>query len=290
MVHAGSCCGRDAGLPDLSVTRDLVQGRFDGEPGSGLLLRRGRTRRWAGQVEPGRPGLLCSDLGLVRYQRRGVRRGGRWGSGQRNADVFTRYSPNLGAFGGCESLGGDVAGWTRARRREARRDKLNHSGFTPKKWGKRRRAARPAPRGANSLFLAELLRSYPTLGSQTTTVGKQQRVHLIPTHIQQLSPRCPLSGRSSDCPSSGGERREKLSIQSSFQTRERHHRFSGEGGAEVRGDASPRTDTNRRRPLTRKTPKGSALLHFRWGRAWRRMWPVIQRGPGPRSSGRAGAC
>lgn len=117
MVHGGSGCGRDAGLPDLSVTRDLVQGRFDGEPGSGLLLRRGRTRRWGGQVEPGRPGLLCSDLGLVRYRRRGMRRGGRWGSGQRNADVFTRYSPNLGAFGGCESLcdggggGGGGRGW-----------------------------------------------------------------------------------------------------------------------------------------------------------------------------------
>lgn len=117
VVHVGSCCGRDAGLPDLSVTRDLVQGRFDGEPGSGLLLRRGRTRRWGGQVEPGRPGLLCSDLGLVRYQRRGMRRGGRWGSGQRNADVFTRYSPNLGAFGGCESLcdGGGGGTWLDGR-------------------------------------------------------------------------------------------------------------------------------------------------------------------------------
>lgn len=123
-----------------------------------------------------------------------------------------------------------MAWWTRARRREARRDKLNHSGFTPKKWGRRRRAARRAPRGAISLFLAEQLRSYRTLGSQTTTVGKQQRVHLIPTHIQQLSPRCPQSGRSSDCPWSGGERREKLSIQSSFQTRERHHRRFSEGG------------------------------------------------------------
>lgn len=114
MVHAGSCCGGggggDAGLPDISVTRDLVQGRFDGGPGSGLLLRRGRTRRWGGQVEPGRPGLLFSDLGLVRYRRRGMRRGGRWGSGQRNADVFTRYSPNLGACGGCESLCDGVGG------------------------------------------------------------------------------------------------------------------------------------------------------------------------------------
>lgn len=87
MVHGGSCCrgggggGGVAGLPALSVTLDLVQGRFGGEPGSGLLVRRGRTRRWGGQVEPGRPGLLCSDLGLVRYQRRGVRRGGRRGSG-----------------------------------------------------------------------------------------------------------------------------------------------------------------------------------------------------------------
>lgn len=31
VVHAGSCCccGSDAGLPAISVTLDLVQGRFD---------------------------------------------------------------------------------------------------------------------------------------------------------------------------------------------------------------------------------------------------------------------
>lgn len=83
MVHVGSCCccgggGDDAGL---SVTLDLVQRRLGGEPGSGLLVRCGGMRRWGGQVEPRRPGLLCCDLGLVRCQRRGVRRGGRRGSG-----------------------------------------------------------------------------------------------------------------------------------------------------------------------------------------------------------------
>lgn len=58
-------------------------------------------RRWGGQVEPRRPGLLlCDDLGLVRRRRRGARWGGRRGRGQRNADVFARYSPNLGAFCG----------------------------------------------------------------------------------------------------------------------------------------------------------------------------------------------
>lgn len=84
VVHVGSCCccgGGDAGLPAISVTLDLVQGRLGREPGSGLLVRCGRMRRWGGQVEPRRPGLLCCDLGLVRCQRRGVRRGGRRGSG-----------------------------------------------------------------------------------------------------------------------------------------------------------------------------------------------------------------
>ncbi len=81
VVHVGCCCCCDAGLPAISVTLDLVQGRLGGEPGSGLLLRCGRMRRRGGQVEPLRPGLLCCDLGLVRCQRRGVRRGGRRGSG-----------------------------------------------------------------------------------------------------------------------------------------------------------------------------------------------------------------
>lgn len=87
VVHVGSCwccCGGggdDAGLPAISVTLDLVQGRLGREPDSGLLVRCGRMRRWGGQVEPRRPGLLCCDLGLVRCQRRGVRRGGRRGSG-----------------------------------------------------------------------------------------------------------------------------------------------------------------------------------------------------------------
>lgn len=82
VVHVGSCCcGYDAVLPIIFVTLDLVQGRLGGEPGSGLLVRCGRMWRWGGQVEPRRPGLLCCDLGLVRCQRRGVRRGGRRGSG-----------------------------------------------------------------------------------------------------------------------------------------------------------------------------------------------------------------
>lgn len=121
VVHVGSCyCGCDAVLPACFAAVDLVQGRFGGEPGSGLLVRCGRMRRWGGQVEPLRPGLLCCDLGLVRCQRRGMRRGGRRGSGQRNADVFARYSPNLGAFGGCESLAdGGWDGWAEAPRREA---------------------------------------------------------------------------------------------------------------------------------------------------------------------------
>lgn len=82
VVHVGSCCcGYDAVFPAISITLDLVQGRLGREPGSGLLVRCGRMRRWGGQVEPWRPGLLCCDLGLVRCQRRGVRRGGRRGSG-----------------------------------------------------------------------------------------------------------------------------------------------------------------------------------------------------------------
>lgn len=35
----------------------------------------------------------------------------------------------------CVTAGGSWAGWTRAQRKEARRNKLNQSGFTPKKWG-----------------------------------------------------------------------------------------------------------------------------------------------------------
>lgn len=82
VIHVGSCrCGRDAVHLAISFILDLVQVRFGCEPGSGLLVRRGGMRRWGGQVEPWRPGLLCYDLGLVRCQRRGVRRGGRWGSG-----------------------------------------------------------------------------------------------------------------------------------------------------------------------------------------------------------------
>lgn len=81
VVHVGSCCC-DAVLSAISVTLDLVRGRLGGEPGSGLLVRcSGGMRRWGGQVEPRRPGLLCCDLGLVRCQRRGVRRGGQLGSG-----------------------------------------------------------------------------------------------------------------------------------------------------------------------------------------------------------------
>lgn len=117
VVHVGSGCGgRDAVLPAFDVALDLVQARLDGgEPGSGLLLRCGEMRRWGGQVKPRWPGLLGDDLGLVRCQRRGVRREGLLGSGQRNADVFARYSPNLGAFGGCESLADDGTGGLRRR-------------------------------------------------------------------------------------------------------------------------------------------------------------------------------
>ncbi len=55
----------------------------------------------------------------------------------------------------------------------------------------------------------------PTADIGTTTM--KTKAHLIYTHIQQLCLRYPQSVRSSDCPSSGGERRKKLSIQSSFQ-------------------------------------------------------------------------
>lgn len=117
VVHVGSCCccggGRNALFPVISVPLDLVLTWLGWEPSFGLLVRCGRMQRWGGQVEPRRTGLLWRVLGLVRCQRRGVRGGGRRGSGQRNADVFARYSPNLGAFGGCESLadGGGGDGW-----------------------------------------------------------------------------------------------------------------------------------------------------------------------------------
>lgn len=43
VVHVGSCCccggGYDVVLPAVFVTLDLVQGRFAGEPSSGLLVR-----------------------------------------------------------------------------------------------------------------------------------------------------------------------------------------------------------------------------------------------------------
>lgn len=98
VVHVGSCC--DEVLPGIFVPLDLVQGRIRGEPGSGLLVGCWRMRRWARQVEPWRLGLFYHDLGLFCCQRRGLGRGSRRGSRQRNADVFARYSPNLGALMG----------------------------------------------------------------------------------------------------------------------------------------------------------------------------------------------
>lgn len=65
--------------------------RSERAPGS----RRMRVRNGVARVGPG---LGWRDLGLSWGRRRGMREGGRRGRGQRNADVFARYSPNLGAF------------------------------------------------------------------------------------------------------------------------------------------------------------------------------------------------
>lgn len=131
VVHVG--CGGDGGdalFPAcFRVALDLVQARLDGgAPGSGLRVRCVEVRRWGDgrQVEPRRPGLLCDDLGLVRCQRRGVGRKGLLGSGQRNADVFARYSPNLGALGGGESLADD--GTEGSEHGSPKRAKKNHPG------------------------------------------------------------------------------------------------------------------------------------------------------------------
>lgn len=103
VVHVGNCCDV---MFVVFVLLDLVWCRFRGEKGPGKLMGCLRMRRRGKQVEPWRLGLFYNDLGLFCSQRRGLREGGRWGSRQRNADVFARYSPNLGALMGILMLTG----------------------------------------------------------------------------------------------------------------------------------------------------------------------------------------
>lgn len=167
-----------------------------------------------------------------------------------------------------------MAGWTRARRREARRDKLKSRWvYPPKKWGRRRRrrAARPAPRGAIRLFLAELLRSYPTTrqpnndGGKTTTNASDTDTHSAT--FPAVSPVRALLRLSLVWGRAQGEaiHSKRLPNTGTGTTVALRGRRRRRRGAEFGEDASPRTDTNRRRPLTRKNSRRQRAGAFQVG-------------------------